>query len=102
MQGLQERSARVRFHDRPEQARGRWLLPLYTCRSSLKFLTLLAGLNVSFITSASQGSQSFGCADIKPHKWLKSNKVAIVYGFVLGIKTGTQLHKGLAPGDQQR
>lgn len=101
MQGLQERSACVHFRDRLEQARGKWLLPLHTCRISLKFHVLLAGLNVCFITSAFQGSQSFGCADIKPRKWLKSSKVAIGCIFVLGIKTGAWLRKGLAPEDQQ-
>lgn len=101
MQGLQERFARVPFRGRLEQARGKCLLPLHTCRISLKFHVLLAGLNVSFITSAFQGSQSFGCADIKARKWLKSSKVAIGCLFLLGIKIGTWLHTGLAPEDQQ-
>lgn len=63
-------------------------------RISLKFHVFLAGLNVFFITSAFQGSQSFGCAVIKPCKWLKSSEGAIRCIFVLGIKTGTQLQKG--------
>lgn len=94
MQGLQERPVCVPFHDRLEQARGTWLLPLHTCRISLEFHVLLAGLNISFITSAFQGSQSFGCAVIKPCKWLKSSEGAIRRIFVLGIKTGTWLQKG--------
>jgi len=102
MHSLQERSVCVRFRHRLEQARGKWLLPLYKCRMSLKFHVLLAGLNASFITLAFQGSQSFGCAAIKPCKWLKSSKVAIGCVFVLGIKTGAWLRRALAPEDEQR
>lgn len=89
------------FNDRLEQARGAWLPPLHICRISSKFHVFLAGLNVSFITLAFQGSQSFGCADIKPCKWLKSSEGAIRCIFVLGIKTGALLQKGLAPADRQ-
>lgn len=94
MQGLQERPVCVHFHDTLEQARGARLFALHTCRISLEFHVYLAGLNVSFITLAFQGSQSFGCAVIKPCKWLKSNEGAIRCIFVLGIKTGTWLQKG--------
>lgn len=94
MQGLQERPVCVHFHNRLEQARGAWLLPLHTCRISLKLHVLLADLNVSFITLAFQGSQSFGCAVIKPCKWLKSSKGAIRCILVLVISAGTRLQKG--------
>lgn len=70
-----------------------FLLPLHAYRISLKFHALLAGLSVSFITLAFQSSQSFGCAVIKPCKWLKSSEGAIRCIFVLGIKTGTRLQK---------
>lgn len=61
---------------------------LHTHKISLKFHVLLPGLNVCFITSAFQGSQSFWCAGIKPRKWLKFSDMAIRCILVLGIKTG--------------